>query len=495
MVNIELNNNKIRLTGNLKVLNKIYEDLKVKHPSAWYIKQYMPKGWDGKIKYLSDQGYAKTGLFPLVSSLLEKYEEDYTIIDRRKELEFKEIPLEIGEFKARDYQIEAVESIVYNDVDGIPFQRGIIGAATNAGKTLVAAMIYKSFPKAKCLILVNNTDLYQQFLDDMPEMFGNDWGYMQGKNVQWSDIMVCMTPTLRNRLSEFENKLINYNMVIFDECHLITSKTNKKVVTALYNTSIRVGLSGTPFGHKDPTKNMDVRAFFGDQTFTIKNIELMDMGFSTPIIIKINKGNTKIHIKGDYDEEYRQGVSLSRERTERTLDRVGFYLQRKQYPILVTGRYHEHVENLYMAIQSRFGNEYNIDYIHHKIRERKRILDDFKEGRIDILIASLIIKLGQNMPLIKCMINAASGDSQINALQLIGRAIRIHESKEKVYYEDFVDTGYYLARHSKHRYQYYKKEGFKIILLGEEVKKMLNLREVTMKVQSNNRRPRSSRTL
>lgn len=465
MIRIELNNNKFQLKGNMKVLNKVYEDMKVRHPKQWYLRPHMPPGWDGKIKFITDSGYAKAGLLPMVTSLIEKYEEEYDIIDRRNALEFKEIPLKVEGFEERPYQVEAVESIIFNEVAGIPFQRGIIGAATNAGKTIIAAMLYKSFVDAKCLILVNNTILYQQFLDDMPTMFGDKWGYMQGKKVKWANIMVCMTPTLRNRLSEFSSKLAKYNMVIFDECHLITSKTNKKVVTALYNTAIRVGMSGTAFGHKDPTKNMDVRSFFGDQTYTISNMELMDMGFSTPIVVKIIRGNTKIKIKGDYDEEYRQGVSLSRERTRQTLRRISYYVRRDCYPILVVGRYHEHVESLYRSIQARFGSEFRVAYIHHKIRDRKDILDKFKAGDIDILVASLIIKLGQNMPLIRTMINAASGDSQINALQLVGRAVRLHKSKRKVYYEDFWDEGYYLKRHSKHRLQYYRHQRFKVIEL------------------------------
>ena len=480
MISIELNNNKFKLNGNLRVLNKLYEDMKVRHPNAFYLRPHMEPGWDGKIKYITDSGYAKTGLLPKVTSLIKKYEEECTIVDRRNALEFKEIPLEVGEFKARDYQIEAVENIVYNEVNGLSFQRGVIGAATNAGKTLIAAMLYKSFPDAKALILVNNTDLYQQFLDDMPKMFGDNWGYMQGKKVKWADIMVCMTPTLKNRLNEFSTKLAGYNMAIFDECHLITSKTNKKVITALYNTIIRVGLSGTAFGHKDPTKNMDVRAFFGEQVYTISNIELMDMGYSTPIVIKITEGNTKIKIKGNYDEEYKQGITRSHKRTRKILRRAEFYLRRGSYPMLVVGKYHEHVENLYDSFQARFGDRYRIEYIHHKIKDRKRILDSFKEGKVDILISSLIIKLGQNMPLIKCMINAASGDSQINALQLVGRSIRIHKSKKKVYYEDLADIGYYLSRHSKHRYNYYKDQGFKIILLGDKVKKILRVKTIDM---------------
>lgn len=471
MIRIELNNNKIKLTGNLKVLNKMYEDMKVRHPNQWYLRPHMEPGWDGKIKYLSDAGYAKAGLFPLATSLIEKYEEEYTVVDRRNKLESKRIPLRIREFIPRDYQIEAVESIVENMIGETLFQRGIIGAATNAGKTLIAAMLYKSFRDCKALILVNNRDLYDQFLDDMPKMFGDKWGYMQGKKIRWADIMVCMTPTLRNRLSEFSRKLAGYNMVIFDECHLITSKTNKRVITMLYNTSIRVGLSGTALAHKDPTKNMDVRAFFGEQTYTIKNIELMDQGYSTPIVVKLIKGSTGVRIKGDYAEEYRQAITLSKERRKISLKRSQFYLDRGCYPILIVAKYHEHVENLYRAYVARFGNKYRIAYVHHKIKNRKEILDKFKAGEIDILIASLIIKLGQNMPRIRYMQNAASGDSHINALQLIGRAIRIHKSKPKVYYEDFMDEGYYLHKHSYHRVKYYKQEGFKILDLSKRGKK------------------------
>jgi superfamily II DNA or RNA helicase len=470
MITIEINNNIVKLKGDLKILNTLFEKLQVRHPNAFWLRSYMPRGWNGKIKYLTEKGQSKTGLLPMITRLIDENHGTYIIKDLRTPLEFKEIPLVVGEFKARDYQIEAVENIVYNEIQGTPFQRGIIGAATNAGKTLMAGMIYKSFPGSKCLILVNNVDLYKQFLDDMPKMFGNDWGYMQGQKVKWADIMVCMTPTLRNNLALYARYLARYNILIFDECHLITSKTNKKVITTLYNTLIRVGMSGTAFKHKDPTKNMDVRAFFGDEVYTIKNLELMEMGYSTPIVIKIVEGNTKDTSGLNYEEEYKAGIIRNEGREQKLLSRIQFYLKRDQYPMLIVCRYHEHVERLYGLINDTFGENYTVKYIHHKIKDRKVILDGFKEGKTDILIASLIIKLGQNMPLIKCMINAAGGTSEINALQLIGRAIRKHKSKTKVYYEDFMDKGYHIQRHSKRRIRYYKSEGFKVIELYKRTK-------------------------
>lgn len=471
MIAIELNNNKFKLKGDLKILNKLYNALKVKHPNQFYIRPHMPRGWDGCIDYITQQGYSKTGLLPRVTSLIEEYNEEYYIEDNRNFLETIKIPRKINDFEARAYQIEAVESIVHNTIGETLFQRGIIDAATNAGKTIIAAMLFKSFKDCKALILINNKPLYEQFMDDMPKFFGDDWGYMQGKSIRWGNIMICMTPTLRLNLTKYHNKLAEFNMVLFDECHLSVSKTNKKILGSLYNTIVRVGLSGTPLSHKDPTKNMDVESFFGSVVYRISNLELMVMGYSTPIVVKIVAGNTLINMPGNYKEEYKYGITRSEEREKILLDRLEYYIKRGKYPILVIGKYHEHVERLYEIINERFGDNLKINFIHHKIKDRKKILDEFKSGKLDLLISSLIIKLGQNIPLIKVMINASSGDSHINALQLIGRAIRTHKSKEKVIYEDFYDKGRYLMRHSKHRIKYYKSEGFKVLELYKKTKK------------------------
>lgn len=465
MITIEVNNNKFKVSGNLKVLNKIYNDLRIKHPNAYFVRSYMPRGWDGKIGYMSEQGYCRTGLLPLVTSLIDNYGEVYTTIDNRKLLEINKIPHNIGLFNARDYQIDAVESIVYNTIGDLPYPRGIIGAATNAGKSLMAAMIHYSFSNSRTIILLNNKLLFDQFMEDMPGLFGNDWGYMQGSNIKWGRVMLCMLPTLHNNLYKYSEQIASFNIVIFDECHLASSKTSKKVLLALYNTEIRVGLSGSALLHKDKTKNMDIESFFGPEVFKIKNTELIEMGFSTPLIVKIIMGNSIVKIKGDYTKEYNEGIINSKEREDIIVSRIRFYLSRGVYPILVICRFHNHVENLYKRLELEFGNNYKISYIHHKVNNRSSILNDFKIGKVDILVSSLLIKIGQNMPLIRYMINASSGDSHINVLQLIGRLIRTHKSKDKVYLEDIYDKGSYLMRHSKHRILHYKKEGFKVIEL------------------------------
>ena len=66
MFQIEINNTQIHITGHVPILNKVYESMKVKHPNGWFLRSHMPKGWDGKIEFLSKTGKASTGLLPMV---------------------------------------------------------------------------------------------------------------------------------------------------------------------------------------------------------------------------------------------------------------------------------------------------------------------------------------------------------------------------------------------------------------------------------------------
>jgi superfamily II DNA or RNA helicase len=74
----------------------------------------------------------------------------------------------------------------------------------------------------------------------------------------------------------------------------------------------------------------------------------------------------------------------------------------------------------------------------------------------------MIIKRGINLPLIRMLINAAGGDSETNVLQILGRALRKHATKDSVKVVDFYDEGAYLMRHSKHRVKFYKDQKFKV---------------------------------
>ena len=76
-----------------------------------------------------------------------------------------------------------------------------------------------------------------------------------------------------------------------------------------------------------------------------------------------------------------------------------------------------------------------------------------------ILIGTKILQTGINIEEITHFINARGMKSEIATLQALGRALRRHESKEKVYIYDFLDKEKYLKAHSLERKKHYEKEG------------------------------------
>lgn len=462
MVNITLNNNRIKLEGELKVLNRLYKDFSFRHPQAFFVQRSMPSGWDRMVHPITSAGTALTGLLPRVVDYLEENEIEYEIQDTRNLPELKSMPIYVGDLKRRSYQREAAWAILKNSVGGVPFPRGIIGAATNAGKTLIAGLIHATVYNAKTLIIVNNLDLFNQFMGDLDKMFPSTWGYLQGKNVKWGNIVVCMLPSLSNRLVEYQVELSKFNVILYDECHLASSKTAKQVLTKLWHIPIRVGLSGTAFLSKDKLKNLAIESYFGREVYSIDNKELVEKGFSSNIQINIAPGYTGTYKGASYQDEYNHSIVDDRERVERAIHRAKQHIELGHKPVLVVCKYIYQTELTYELYKMAFP-KLRVGYLHHKVKNREQVLNDFKSGKLDILVSSLVIKLGQNMPLLQLMQNLSSGDSQITCLQLLGRALRKHASKKKTYYEDYFDKGKYLQRHSKHRVQYYKKQGLQVI--------------------------------
>lgn len=465
---LEVNNNKTRLSGSLKILNQLDKDFAIRHPNAFFLRRTMGRGWDGKQHYLTQAGYIKTGLLPKMINKIKEHGHDVEIHDYRETLPKPIMPKIIGEHTPRPYQEKAIKSIINNHIGDFYFPMGVINAATNAGKTTIAAGIWEAYNRdVPAILLINDGDLYNQFLDEIPKLVGKEnFGYIRGKDIKFNKFTIAMVQTLTRRTVEFARELSNFGICLVDEADLADNKTYKRCIEKLYNTSVRVGLSGTIYMSKlakDKLKNENLRCFLSDEVFTITKREMIDKGFSTELVVKIIKGNIKPGMKGSYQEEYKNLITNNDDRHLVSAKRTEWNLNKGRLPALIVCQFHEHIDNMEKVYREYFGNKYRIVTVHHETKNRKQIFQDCRDGKIDILISSFIVKRGKNLPLLKYMQNAAGGDSNETISQLMGRMERKHQSKSKSYIDDLWDDGYYLKRHSNHRVVYYKKEKIKVI--------------------------------
>lgn len=87
----------------------------------------------------------------------------------------------------------------------------------------------------------------------------------------------------------------------------------------------------------------------------------------------------------------------------------------------------------------------------------------FKDGKIDVLISTGILKEGVNIPVITDIIYATGGKSKVSIKQWMGRGERLDEGKDEVIMHDFYDIGKYIRKHSEARLKLYTDEGMPIL--------------------------------
>ena len=463
----------------LKFAQKLYQEFSVRHPNAFYLRtrQRGMQNWDGKIHYINKHGEFKIGFLPAVYEKCIEYGIKPKVVDMRKPLpKVKKVVTKIGKYKLRPEQEKAVKAIISNQVGNSLFQIGVLDYTVNAGKTLIMSSLYLSYKRQlKTLLITNDSDWLNQAREEFKQYLpGEDITFVQGKVLNWSNFTIGMVQSISRNMRFYQQELSKIDMVLVDEADQGGSKQYQNVLTRLFNTRVRIGLSGTIYMSKlakDKVKNMNLEGFFGKVVAEFKLKDSIKKGYSTKTIVKMVPsrpwyGNWESEFV-TYKDIYDDSITLNRYAKRMAYARLKWNINQGRYPALVVCKHIAHCENLYKFFKKKLGDAYNIAYVHVNTpsKLRQQIMKDFREGKIDILVSTTIIARGKNFPKLRYLLNAASMDTQEKSIQFLGRLVRTDESKNKVYLDDLHYPGNYLSRHGRHRKQYYQKQELKVILL------------------------------
>lgn len=463
----------------LKFAQKLYQEFSVRHPNAFYLRtrQRGMQNWDGKIHYINKHGEFKIGFLPAVYEKCIEYGIKPKVVDMRKPLpKVKKVVTKIGKYKLRPEQEKAVKAIISNQVGNSLFQIGVLDYTVNAGKTLIMSSLYLSYKRQlKTLLITNDSDWLNQAREEFKQYLpGENITFVQGKVLNWSNFTIGMVQSISRNMRFYQQELSKIDMVLVDEADQGGSKQYQNVLTRLFNTRVRIGLSGTIYMSKlakDKVKNMNLEGFFGKVVAEFKLKDSIKKGYSTKTIVKMVPskpwyGNWESDCIS-YKEIYDDSITLNKYARRMAYARLKWNINQGRYPALVVCKHIAHCENLYKFFKKNLGDAYNISYVHVNTpsKLRQQIMKDFREGKIDILVSTTIIARGKNFPKLKYLLNTASMDSQEKSIQFLGRLVRTDESKNKVYLDDLHYPGNYLSRHGRHRKQYYQKQELKVILL------------------------------
>ena len=496
MVRIKLlDNTHGTIITDLKTMAKIRAKFSVKDESARFSYAYKTGRWDGKVSFIGKGNNFLIGLYPDIKSYCLKEFGKVSIDDCRKgEVTPDKLTTNFNGVKLRDYQREIVEASIYNK-----FPRGIIHAATNSGKSLMAAAITKTLiKKTPILYLVHRRELLNQIIPWFEEYLGVRVGrYDSDVTDLEHDVVVAMIPTLHaRRKSPVTQELLHLSgCLLIDEAHHASSKTWSAIIKQS-QAYYKFAFSGTAL-QSAPHRNMQLIGLTGPVLGEISGQELVDLGYSAKPqivmldydkddtlvddIVKIKESEIKeLAIKRSdmagnlneemaldrkirdlsrelYDYVYYEGVCVRRRRSRQILN-VTKCCPGKSILIVVTKI--NHGEYLKRFLDKR---SVSTTFISGGTpgEERDRVLKGFGLGKIKIVISTMIWKEGINVPAIDVLVFAAGGKAPHTVLQFLGRGLRKRKGKDEVLVFDFVDRGHkLLKKQSRERFKIYRREKY-----------------------------------
>jgi ATP-dependent helicase YprA (DUF1998 family) len=121
---------------NLKVMNDLTKLFKVRELNYMHSRLFKQKVWDGFTDFFKEKtGRFLTGLLPEVMAALKYWNIQYEIIDKRTEVNIINSKIDKDflkawnpDFELYDYQVDLINQF-------IEYKRGIVSAATGAGKS------------------------------------------------------------------------------------------------------------------------------------------------------------------------------------------------------------------------------------------------------------------------------------------------------------------------------------------------------------------------
>lgn len=355
------------------------------------------------------------------------------------------IPFEMFEF-----QKEAVDKLVAN-------RWGIIEVGTGGGKTVIAAEAIRRISK-KTLFVIDNKDLLLQTKKEYENMLGIECGVVGMGRREWNaPVVLCTIQTLAKYLKEFALELAQFPVVVYDETHIIASKSFEQLSKYLINTKYRFGFSAT--ARRDDGNDKVIYGHTGEVVYRKPAKELIEDGVLVEPEAIFYKYGSELTVSDTWQNEYADGI-VDNEHRNTVIKKIAekYIKEGKQVMILTK-----------MVRHGQWFNETieNSELIYGKTDDDLRvdILEDFKAKKFPCLVGNLkIFNKGLNIKSLDVIINASGNAGDVVTVQTIGRSLRKDEGKEKAYYIDFVDAGEYLKKHSVSRIESLKAEGYSVTI-------------------------------
>jgi len=454
------------------------------------------KRWDGcehflKLDDKTDQIRLPTGLLRKLTAMYPGLQvEDRSLngfSDTWATAKLAAQTVELNGIEFSAHQRAAIISAVTN-------RRGIMKLATNAGKTEVGGGVVKALGM-RALWVIHLKGLLHQTAERLELRLGMPVGRIgDGLDKPCGMVDVATMQSIKPTKKGMRKRLADYNVLIFDEAHHLSSTTQQSIAKACVNAPFRYAFGGS--FPDDEIKRLKI-ASATDATllYDLTNRELIETGWSASPTVHINRidhpgfddskyvvEHTEIPEDFDEDEDEKPDtvrrvlfhkidedlISNNPKVDEIVLGEIEKFFMKGMTVLVLVDRI-AHGAALGRKLGGK-GIRYEFLNGSHNSAFREERLREFKSGTLPVIIATSILDEGIDVPRVQAVVLAGGGKSTVKLLQRVGRALRRKQGigENVAHIVDFLHTGSrYTAKHGRARLTVYNSEQFEVIEEGK----------------------------
>jgi len=321
----------------------------------------------------------------------------------------------------RDYQVTASNQLHVELANGT--QKVIIGLPTGGGKTTIAAsLIFEMIEqKRTVLFLAHRRELIDNAADRL-RLYGIRPGIIQGsKRMVIAPVQVASVQTLGRRTPP------HADVVFLDECHHSTSPTWKRLID--HYTAIGshvIGLTATPYR----TDGKPLGDLYHKMIYPVTMKDLVSDGFLVaPKFYGPKVDFSKVKIKGsDYDPNELASMFDRREMYGAMVDNYRRFADGKRGFV-----FNPKVNVSVGAVQAFRDAGYRAAHVDGDtpVLERDNLVNALRRGDVDLLCNVNLFTEGVDIPQAEVAILNRSTVSKSLYLQMVGRVLRPHGTKQQ----------------------------------------------------------------
>lgn len=326
----------------------------------------------------------------------------------------------MGGMNLRPYQQEAFERVLSEWDGGV--KKTLLVLPTGTGKTIVFSKIAEECVRRgkRVLIMAHRGELLEQAADKIYKSTGLQCSVEKAGETclgQWYRIIVGSVQTLMHerRLKKFTQDY--FDAIIIDEAHHCVSDSYQRVLQ-YFNNSFVLGVTATP----DRADLKNLGSYFDSLAFEYTMPQAIKSGYLVPIkaltvplkidisMVGISAGDFKVGEIGTALDPYL--YQIADEMVKYCMDRKTIVF----LPLIATSQ-------KFMGILNERG--FVAAEVNGSSEDRAEILQDFENGKYNVLCNSMLLTEGYDCPAVDCIIVLRPTKSRPLYAQMVGRGTRL----------------------------------------------------------------------